>query len=198
MWWSLLPAVCAAAAWGAIRHHEAALRARVVLGDYGPAPSFALTDAQGRPASSADLQGRIWVADFIFTRCAGQCPMMSGRMQALQEAFVGHPDVQLVSFTVDPGHDRPDVLAAYAEQYAARQGRWRFLTGEPAAMERLAHDGFRLAFAAEPGSVSEPITHSARLVLVDQAGRIRGYFDTADPDAQDRLEAAIRQLLPAR
>ena len=159
---------------------------------YGEVPAFAGVNAEGRAMDLRDLRGGVWVADFIFTRCAGQCPMMSERMAALQRTFDGMP-VRLLSFSVDPAHDTSAALAAYGVRYGARPGRWDLLTGDPDAIARLAQDGFRLAIA-DGGPPQEPIVHSVRLVLVDQRGRIRGYYDATDAAAVARLQRDARSL----
>ena len=164
------------------------------LPDAGPLPGFSLTDARGRTVTLEDLAGSVWIADFIFTRCAGQCPLMSGRMAELQQAFAGTPGLQLVSFTVDPAHDTPDVLAAYGDHHGASDGRWRFVTGEPQAVLALVRAGFRLA-VAEEGTPEEPITHSIRLVLVDRRGHVRGSYEATDERVMARLRDDARRLL---
>lgn len=166
------------------------------LRDLGPLPDFALTDQQGRRIRRADLLGSVWIADFIFTRCAGQCPLMSTQMATLQHAFEAMPGVQFVSFTVDPSHDTPTALRTYADHYGARARQWHFLTGDEAAIVSLARDGFHLG-VAEGGSPQEPITHSIRLVLVDQRGHVRDYYDATDAEAMARLIRDARQLLRA-
>ena len=160
---------------------------------YGTLPDFALVDDQHRPISRSTLQGSVWIADFIFARCPGQCPFLSAQMAALQRFFRDAPHVRLVSFSVEPSVDTPEVLAAYAARYRAPGGRWQFVTGEPSAMTTLIQDGFRLAVGLE-GSAKEPITHSLRLVLVDPRGAIRGYYDAADPRAMARLREEATHL----
>lgn len=152
-------------------------------------------DHEGRRITQATLAGRAWVADFIFTRCAGQCLMMSDRMAALGSRLP--QEVQRVSFTVDPGWDTPEVLAAYAERYRAQDGRWIFVTGEKTALYQLCRDGFHLA-VGEEGPPDEPITHSTRLVLVDPQGHLRGYYDAEDPAEADRLLRDVRALSATR
>jgi len=170
----------------------------------GRLPDFALTDHHGRPFTHETLAGRVWIAGFIFTRCAGQCPLMHQAMQRLQERLEAHPEVQLVSFSVDPEHDTVERLAAFARDLGATDGRrrsrgarWRFVTGPRAALHALAREGFKLG-VGEDGSIAEPITHSVRLILVDQAGRLRGYYDATDSEAMRRLEQEARQLLERR
>ena len=106
--------------------------------------------------------------------------------------------MQLVSFTVDPDHDTPSVLASYASHYGAQPGRWRFVTGRREAISALAQDGFRLGVGEAEGTPAEPITHSVRLVLIDQQGRLRGYYDATDPEAVNRLTRDVKRLLGGR
>ena len=169
---------------------------RTPLRAFGQVPEFALRDQAGRPVTRASLSGSVWVADFIFTRCAGQCPLMSARMQELQQAFAGMPRVRLVSFSVDPAHDDPQTLAAYARRYGATEDRWAFLTGAQDAVWRLSREGFRLG-VGEEGSEAEPITHSTRFALVDPSGMIRGYYEASEPGALRRLQEDVRQLAGA-
>ena len=181
---ALVLAVCAMAAPAYAKEAD--------LPQLGQVPDFALTDQGGNAVTRADLDGAPWVADFIFTRCAGQCPMMSQRMGALQEALK-NADVRLVTFTVDPEHDTPNILASYAMHYGAVPGRWRFLTGSREAIWRLARDGFRVG-VEDNGTVEEPIAHSIRLILVDRRGFIRGYYDATDDAALKRVARDARRL----
>ena len=163
------------------------------LPDYGPLPDFSVIDQAGRPLRRGNLLGSVWIADFIFTRCAGQCPMMTGQMKRLQRELTREPGIRFVSFSVDPGYDTPDRLAAYAQQSGADTTSWRFVTGEPEAILRLAREGFRLGVSKD-GTAEEPITHSVRLVLIDQRGAVRGYYDATDEQAMTRLRGDAHRL----
>jgi protein SCO1/2 len=160
----------------------------------GQVPAFALIDQEAQPISQERLAGSVWIADFIFTRCAGQCPLMSARMTALARVFADAPAIRLVSFSVDPAYDTPEVLARYASHHAGASDRWQFVTGDPEAIRRVAREGFHLG-VSEEGIVEEPITHSVRLVLIDRQARIRGYYDATDREAMRRLEPDARRLL---
>src|SRR5712675_547679 len=109
---------------------------------FDPVPPFALTASNGAPVTNATFAGRVWIADFIFTRCTGACPLLSGRMLALQKALAGRDDVRLVSFSVDPDYDTPEVLASYAKDHGADTSRWIFLTGARADLHELIGKGF--------------------------------------------------------
>ena len=157
------------------------------------APAFQLTDQHGRPVSRDALEGRVWVADFIFTSCPGQCLLMTDQFRALQRAFK-QASLAFVSFSVDPGHDTPEVLAAYAQRHGG-DPRWRLLTGSRDAIYQLCRDGFGLAVDDAGAGADQPITHSVRLILVDPRGQIRGTYDATDGTAMARLRRDLRRLL---
>ena len=167
--------------------------ARTSLPDRGSLPEFALVDHHGRPFTRQSLRGSVWIIDFIFTRCAGQCPLMTQRMAALQQRFAAVSGVRLASISVDPSYDSPERLAGYAQHYGARDGQWAFLTGSEEAVFRLSREGFHLGVGKD-GSTEEPVTHSVRFVLLDRAAHIRGYYDADDSEALRRLEQDARQL----
>ena len=161
--------------------------------DYGSVPDFSLTDQDGKTVTRAGLAGKVWIADFIFTNCAGTCPMITGEMQKLQDALPA--EVHMVSFSVDPDRDTPDVLAGYANKSRADKVRWHFLTGEKGRLYDLSIKGFKLALDDSGGTEVEPITHSTRLVLVDKQGKIRGYYGGTDQDEMKRLFTDATKLL---
>ncbi|HTL70062.1 MAG TPA: SCO family protein [Candidatus Eisenbacteria bacterium] len=154
------------------------------LPDYGEVPDFRLTDSAARPVSRGDLAGRPWIADFIFTRCQGQCLVMNSQTKELAAAVKGVP---FISFTADPEHDTPDVLAGYAETQGARGRDWKFLTG---AREELSRISAEMHF----GALGDPMMHSTRFVLVDGRHRIRGYYDSNDPESLDALKRDAKAL----
>jgi protein SCO1 len=154
----------------------------------GEVPQFQLTRETDQPFDSHTLDGRIWVANFIYTTCDGPCPMMSHQMRGIQNSTMRTPEVKLVSFTVDPAHDTPPVLAKYAKHFQADGGRWYFLTGE---MERLNELGVH---AFKVNNVDGGLSHSTRFVLVDGKRRIRGYYLSSDDGFPRQLLHDIRQL----
>jgi protein SCO1/2 len=165
----------------------------------GHVSDFKLIDSSGDPVSRDDLAGRVWIADFFFTSCAGICPMMSKRMAELQDKLSDTREVTLVSISVDPERDTPERLRRYAAMYDADPVRWWFLTGERAAIYRLSHESFRLSVEEVPEDQREPgmedVLHSSRFVLLDRQARIRGYYDGEDQDMVEQLAADIRGLL---
>lgn len=162
------------------------------IASYGTLPSFELVNQDAEPFGSTQLAGKIWIADFIFTTCPGPCPMISSRMSELQKPLE-KTDIHLVSFTVDPEKDTPEVLRAYAEKLNAQPKRWDFLTGSRPIIDTLTRDGFKLAISDGSEEGGMPV-HSTRVVLVDRHGVIRGYYDALAPDAVTKLLADANHL----
>jgi protein SCO1/2 len=159
-----------------------------------PLPAFQLTDERGQPFGTEQLLGRVWVADFVFTSCPTVCPKLTTRMADIQhrsrhlgEAF------HLVTFTVDPENDTPERLAEYGRAYHANGARWSFLTGPLDKIESTVLKGFKIAMGkepSEPGSTLFSIFHGENLVLVDQGGNIRGYYEANEVGEGELLRVA--------
>jgi cytochrome oxidase Cu insertion factor (SCO1/SenC/PrrC family) len=164
----------------------------------GSVPEFSLTEANGTSLRRADLLGKVWVASFLFTRCAEACPLLMQHEARLQPDLPLRDDLRLVSFSVDPDWDTPKVLMAYAHTFGADQSRWFFLTGDKKQIYHLATDGFHLAAVDADPTKEMPILHSTKLVLVDRGGAIRGYYDSSDPDETQKLIRDVRQVLAER
>jgi cytochrome oxidase Cu insertion factor (SCO1/SenC/PrrC family) len=164
---------------------------------YGSVPDFSLTERSGSSVTLADLRDKIWIADFIYTRCTDTCPLQTAMMAKLQDEYTGKPDVHLVSFTVDPERDTPQALIRYAERHRADSKRWYFLTGPRDLILRLIQDGFHLSVAAVANETDATgmIPHSPRFVLVDKQARIRGYYDSREREAFVRLKNDIDTLV---
>jgi protein SCO1/2 len=160
-------------------------------------PAFSLTERSGRKVGLDNLKGSVWVANFIYTTCPGPCPMMTARLAGLIKELPVRDDLKYVSFSVDPEHDTPEVLARFADRYGADADHWLFLTGSREEIHALSTQGFKLSLAAatQPGGADGPIVHATRFALVDRDGRIRGYYDGLNSEALGRLKAEIRKLL---
>ncbi|MBI4024666.1 MAG: SCO family protein [Verrucomicrobia bacterium] len=182
-----------------IRQRQGARMLRQALPVLGRLPAFELIESSGRPFGRADLKGKVWVVDFIFTRCSGPCPVMSRRMAAIQDSMSRESDARLVSFSVDPEFDTPQVLAKYAGQFGANPERWIFLTGKYEVIRNLAVESFKVTVDRDAppagGRSGNEILHSTYLILVDRSGRIRGYYDSASSEALRRLHHDMSTLL---
>jgi len=164
-------------------------------------PSFTLVDQDGRPFGSDDLGGKVYVANFFFTRCPSICPAVMESMSRLAERFeaAGMGGVRLVSISVDPNSDTPERLREYGARYGRNPSRWTLLTGEAGAVRKLLLEGFRVPMG-EPAEIGEglyDIAHTGKLVLVDAEGRVRGFYD-ATPGGVEEVFHRARQLLPER
>ena len=167
------------------------------LAVYGQVPDFSLLERSGRSVTRANLLGKVWIANFFYTECTDTCPLQSANMARLQDDLAGEPDVGLVSISVDPEHDTPEVLSEYAARFGADPDHWLFLTGAKDVIYRLAIDGFRLGVVergkpaqremgagrswlgpvaawahAVPNAERELILHSSRFVLVEWASTV--------------------------
>ena len=163
-----------------------------------PLPAFELTERGLDTVSLETLKGKVWIAQFIFTSCSGQCPGLTFSMFELHKEFKDVPELQFVSVTVDPERDSPERLRRFADEFEADKERWHFLTGDAEAVRTLVVDGFKLALSENTDpktSLDEPITHSGKFVLVDQRGRIRGYYGGKDNDDLDALRNDVKKVM---
>lgn len=170
---------------------------------YGRVAEFTLTNQSGQAVTLADLRGRVWVADIIFTRCAGPCPRMTRQMKLLQDALPPDSRARLVTLTTDADFDTPEVMKAYAGRFEANTDRWMFLTGTKQAIAGLAIDSLKLTAiekkAEERTDPADLFIHSTILVVVDQQARLRGIFETEgegiDPaHERSKVLALVKQL----
>ncbi len=168
---------------------EKATRATVM----GELPDFSLINQQGKRVGRSDLLGRVNVVSFMFTECAGPCPALIGQIARLRDDWKSIPDVQFVSISVDPERDVPEVLAAYALRFGAKDDRWHFLTGEEARVYDLIRNGFRASVDESDGP--HQILHSLKFAVVDKRGRIRAYLDGASKTMLDDARLVVRRLL---
>ena len=164
---------------------------------------FTLTNQNGQAVSLKDLRGHVWVADIIFTRCAGPCPRMTRQMKELQDALPPRSSAKLVTLTTDADFDTPAVLRAYAERFGADTNRWMFLTGDKKQIANLAIDSLKLtALEKKPEERTSPadlFVHSTIFVVVDKHGQLRAVVETTgeniDPrKAKTQLLAAVKRL----
>ena len=135
------------------------------------------------------LKGKVWVADFIFTTCTMACPMMTGNMNIVHKKFKKNDNVRLVSISVYPEYDTPEVLKNYASQYDADTEKWLFLTGKEDAVKDIIRDGFKI------GDYEDIIFHSEKFALVDKKGIIRAYYNGMKSEDMKQLKKDINALL---
>ncbi len=193
---ALLPVFLGASALGLLtwRLARETPPAAPAAGDLGFVEDFTLVDQNGKRFGRADLNGKVWVANFIFTRCLGPCPLLSRQMSELTKEFPATSGVEFVSISVDPAYDKPAVLKTYAEGWGAESSRWHFLTGEKAKVYGLIRGSFHLAVeenSEASRSPGEEFIHSLYLVLVDKAGHILGYYHGTSASDMKRLRERL-------
>ncbi len=155
-------------------------------------PEFEFIDQDGESFGSVDLEGKIHVANFMFTRCMKECPEMTSQLMRIHEIYKKFDDVHFVSYTVDPVNDSPEILKSYAEGYGVDLTYWTFLTGEKDSIYKHALKGYYLAAGEEEGPVG--FLHSDKIVLIDREGHIRGFYTGTDEEDVDRLRLELNVL----
>ena len=159
------------------------------LPEIGMVPEFEFVNSEQETITLNNLKGKVWVADFIFTTCTMACPMMTGNMNIIHKKYKKNDDVRLVSISVYPEYDTPEVLTKYASQYDANTSRWYFLTGEESTVKRVIKDGFKI------GDYEDIIFHSEKFALVDKKGMIRAYYNGMKTEDMKKLKKDINTLL---
>lgn len=170
----------------------------------GRVADFTLTNQDGQVITLASLTNHVWVADIIFTRCAGPCPRMTGQMKSLQDKLPVQSDARLVTLTTDPDFDSPAVLKKYGERFGANFNRWTFLTGSKAQIAGLAADSLKLS--AQPikpedrKDSADLFIHTTIFVIVDKHAQLRGFYETGGDgvdwknSVQAKVLRAVHQL----
>ena len=155
----------------------------------GSIPPFEFVDSDGKVVSKENLLGKVWVADFIFTTCTMACPVMTGNMNLIHKSFKNNDQVRIVSISVYPEYDTPEVLKEYASRYNANTNRWHFLTGPEENVKHVIKNGFKM------GDYEDIIFHSEKFALIDQVGNIRGYYNGMKSEDVNNLKKDIIYLL---
>lgn len=171
----------------------------VLIGKYREVGEFEFTDQQSRPLRRKELEGKVWIANFIFTSCAAECLVLSSRFAELQRLFADEKDLAFVSFSVDPQTDTPERLGQFAARWHADPEKWFFLTGETAEVDALVKNSFLLPLTRNPIEagqlISEKFIHSNRFAIVDRTGTVRGYVDGLQPESISTLSRIVVELL---
>lgn len=162
--------------------------------------SYSLLDHRGREFTPQTLEGQVWIAGFVFTSCPSVCPAVTKAMSDLRDRYDRYGvDVQMVSFTVDPGFDTPEVLTQYMADHGLSDERWRFVTGEPTEVIALIRNGFKLGVGhreQDEQGVAYDIAHSTKLALVDADGGVRGFYGIDDEEhGTDEIFERAQHLL---
>jgi protein SCO1 len=165
---------------------------------YGQIGEFALTNQNGKTITLASMQGKIWIANVIFTRCPGPCARLTRQMQQVQAAFPKKAPLRLVSLTADPAYDTPELLRQFGNNFQADHERWFFLTGKKPDVYSLAINELKLTVIdneKDRKPDEDLFIHSQKFVVVDRSGGIRAYVDGDEPETVPQLARAVKALL---
>jgi len=159
-------------------------------------PAFSVVDQDNQPVTVKSLRGKVWIADFIFTQCGNTCPIMTSKMVGLQKQ-IADPRVNFVSFSVDPGRDKPANLKEYAAKYKVDESRWIFLS--PPDAKSILDVAVGMRIAGRPTENNNPLLHADRFLVIDQFGKVRGSYYSGDEGAMKRLvlDALTVETVPA-
>jgi protein SCO1/2 len=157
-------------------------------------PDFAFVNQKSKIVGSKDMKGKVTVVDFFFTSCPSVCPVMSSELERVNDMFREEPSLQILSISIDPTYDTSEILQDYADKHNARAGKWDFLTGDKNEIYQLAKCGFILPTLDGMG-VPDDFAHSDKFVLIDQEGRIRGYYSGTNREDVDLLMLEAKVLL---
>jgi len=170
----------------------------------GPAPKFELINQDNVKISNETYKGKVYVLEFFFTTCPSICPKMNQSMLLIEKTFFGNPNFGIVSITIDPAHDTPEVLKSHRELLGVKSSNWNFLTGDRAYIFDLANKGFNL-YAGENSNVDGGFEHSGLFALIDKDGNIRCrkddfgnpilYYDGLDKKGVRDIQQDINVLL---
>ena len=155
--------------------------------------NFELVNQNGDTVDNSFLKDKIYVADFFFTTCPTICPVMSNELERVQEEFSGDLDIQIVSHSVQPEYDSPEILKEYASLHQANPKQWTFLTGDKAEIYSLARKSYFAVTTEGDGGINDFI-HTENFILVDKKKRIRGFYDGTSADDVNRLIKDIKIL----
>lgn len=174
------------------------------LVEIGSAPSFSLTDQNGKTITDADYKGKVYVLEFFFSTCPTICPKMNANMLEIEKSFFGNPNFGIASITINPAYDTPKVLKEHADALGVKSSNWHFLTGEQEYIMGLANKGFNL-YAGQNKNVAGGFEHSGFFALIDKDGNIRSrkdqygnpivYYDGIEKKGVEALIEDIKLLL---
>ncbi len=157
-------------------------------------PDFTFVNQEGNPVGKTQMEGKITIVDFFFTSCPSICPVMSQEMERVNDMFRDEPRVQILSISIDPEFDTPEILKEYADDHNAVAGKWDFLSGGKLETYQLAKCGFVIP-ALDGNGVPDDFAHSDKFTLVDEKGRIRGYYSGTSREDVDLLMLEAKILL---
>lgn len=157
-------------------------------------PPFSFTDQDGKTVTEKTVDGKIYIADFFFTSCPSICPVMAGNLSLVQDEFKDNPDIMILSHSIDPEYDTPEVLKKYAEEKGADTKFWTFVTGNKDSIYDIC-ENYYMGYAKEDAREEGGYVHSGFLILVDKNRHVRGAYDGTNQGKTEDLIRDVKILL---
>ncbi len=161
---------------------------------YHTIPAFAFVNQYGDTVTQKDLDGKIYISDFFFTSCPTICPVMKKQMIKVYEEIKGNPEVMILSHSIDPAHDTPEVLNEYAKDLGVTGKQWQFVTGPKEKIYEIGQGSYMVT-ANEDSLAEGGYIHSGAFILVDKQKRVRGMYDGTTEDGTQKLIQDLKTLL---
>ncbi len=171
---------------------------KIELPKYHEIPAFSLTNENGATITNQDLKGKVYLANFVFTTCQASCPLTMTALSRIQDRLPAiSPSLKIVTITVDPETDTPEVLKAKAAEYKAKPEIWMFLTGKKDKVFDLVTNGFKVVMnkADVVTDTAMDIAHSNKFILVDQNATIRGIYSNTDREQVEQMLEDMKSLI---
>jgi len=161
---------------------------------YPTIPDFSFTNQDNQTVTQADFNNKVYVADFFFVTCPTICPIMKKNMLTVYQEFKDNPDVKILSHTIDPEHDNPDILKKYATDLGITGSMWQFVTGDREKIYDIGQKHYMVS-AMEDSSEAGGYIHSGAFVLIDKDRHIRGMYDGTTEEGTNKLKEDLKSLL---
>ena len=166
---------------------------------YHRIPDFSFVTQDGDTLTQADVEGKVYIADFFFSTCPTICPLMKTQMLRIYERYRGNDSLMILSHSINPRYDTPGVLKQYKQKLGIESAQWQFLTGTHTDVYKLAQNSYLTSALEDSSAVDEGgFIHSGAFVLIDKDRHIRAIYDGTKEKEVDKLMADIDRLLHIR
>jgi protein SCO1/2 len=157
-------------------------------------PPFSFINQDNRVVTEKDYQGKVYIADFFFTTCPSICPKMTNTLTLVQEKLKNEPNFAILSHSIDPEYDTPEILKSYSTKNKADNRIWNFVTGDRDEIYDIC-ENYYMAYAKEDSLAEGGYVHSGFLILVDKNKFVRAAYDGTRPELADSIAADVKLLL---
>lgn len=157
-------------------------------------PAFSFINQAGDTITEEKYKNKVYIADFFFTTCPSICPKMTNTLYLVQEKLKNESRFAILSHSIDPDYDQPEILQSYAEKNKANPAVWDFVTGDKETIYDLC-ENYYMAYAKKDSLAEGGYVHSGFLILIDKNKFVRGAYDGTRPELADSIVADVKLLL---